>query len=546
MAGVLTVYSDRFGPTVLFRQGNVMQVYIGKLEDFRKSDAYPCEILEPNNWDDFGYKTTFSVQIRISPKEVMDLESVKILRMQQDGGRTELPDSPFTSLSEEYCSFGGTIEYYEALFKAGPHIFQPYLAALRDIVYDRAVREEFEVLEGYQVSLLRFPNATGVISDAAQLFQSSSTALPSPVFENIEFRFQTRLVRNATPFSIEFDFRAAGALPHRVNAVIGYNGCGKTRLLSNLAIVCSGYGYENKHDILHKTVGKFLGPPPAFDRVVVVSYSAFDTFAIPGGEQTEKARLLETGDIFGYAYCGLRVPLDDHAEEEKQYRLRTPAEVEQEFDISLARIRTTKANASFIAALRPLLNDASFRKVSFGALVDSSGPTSWMDEFRRLSSGHKIVLKIVTDLVAQMSGARQSLVLIDEPETHLHPPLLAALLKSIRICLEELNGYAVIATHSPVVLQETPSRFVRVLQRAGDLNSVRRCTLETFGEDIGLITEQVFNLDDTATDWHSTLLSLSKEMKLEQMEKLFGKKLGFGPRSYVVGLQDEYKPSEEE
>jgi ABC-type cobalamin/Fe3+-siderophores transport system ATPase subunit len=83
-------------------------------------------------------------------------------------------------------------------------------------------------------------------------------------------------------------------LPNRINALIGYNGTGKTRLLSNLAIVASGYGYSSKEDLLKDTAGRFVGTAPPFKTVVVVSYSAFDTFVIPGQTDVEKKRFLST------------------------------------------------------------------------------------------------------------------------------------------------------------------------------------------------------------------------------------------------------------
>ena len=50
--------------------------------------------------------------------------------------------------------------------------------------------------------------------------------------------------------------------------------------------------------------------------------------------------------------------------------------------------------------------------------------------FLTYSTGHKIALLIVTGLLANMEP--YSLVLVDEPETHLHPPLLAALMHALR------------------------------------------------------------------------------------------------------------------
>ncbi|RYF06235.1 MAG: hypothetical protein EOO77_27195, partial [Oxalobacteraceae bacterium] len=101
------------------------------------------------------------------------------------------------------------------------------------------------------------------------------------------------------------------------------------------------------------------------------------------------------------------------------------------------------------------------------------------------------------------------------------------------------DGYAVIATHSPVVLQETPAKFVQVLRRAADQNRIAAPSIETFGESIGVITQEVFNLGDGSTDWHETLSALARRNTLEEIEEAFGRKLGFAARSYVLSLRDE-------
>ncbi|MEN2590199.1 AAA family ATPase, partial [Acinetobacter baumannii] len=47
----------------------------------------------------------------------------------------------------------------------------------------------------------------------------------------------------------------------------------------------------------------------------------------------------------------------------------------------------------------------------------------------RMSSGHAIVLFTITRLVDVVG--EKSLVLFDEPEVHLHPPLLSAFLRTL-------------------------------------------------------------------------------------------------------------------
>jgi predicted ATP-dependent endonuclease of OLD family len=72
--------------------------------------------------------------------------------------------------------------------------------------------------------------------------------------------------------------------------------------------------------------------------------------------------------------------------------------------------------------------------------------------FNKLSSGHKIVLLTITRLVETVE--EKTLVMLDEPESHLHPPLLSAFIRALSELLILRNGVAIIATHSPVILQE--------------------------------------------------------------------------------------------
>ncbi|MCI1025380.1 AAA family ATPase [Pseudomonas putida] len=501
-------------------------------------DQYPHAILVQDNWDDYGYKSTFHVTLHKSADESFDLGSIKIIELDRASGYTEMPKRPFKELPEGHASLGGDLNYYETLFKLGRTIFEPYLKGIRDVAFDDEVKASVEDCEAYRVSLLRFGGAERTLSDAARLLRR--TTLAEKRRTGFKVKFKTRVAPHSNNFSIDFDFRRRGRLPNRINALIGYNGTGKTRLLSNLAIVASGYGYGTKEDILKNAAGRFVGSAPPFKTVVVVSYSAFDTFVIPGRTDIEKERLHDRGEIFGYVYCGLRERSDDSTlKGEHAYRLRTPTEIESEFLSALERVHEADRLDDFLEVLKPLLRDPSFQRIGLTQIYANREDEELRELFRGLSSGHKVVLKIVTELTAHISGSEPTLVLIDEPETHLHPPLLAAFLKSVRACLDAFDGYAIIASHSPVVLQETPAKYVQVLRRVADQTRVVEPSVETFAESIGVITQEVFNLGDGSTDWHETLNMLALRHSLDEIEELFGRKLGFAARSYILSIRDE-------
>jgi len=56
---------------------------------------------------------------------------------------------------------------------------------------------------------------------------------------------------------------------------------------------------------------------------------------------------------------------------------------------------------------------------------------------------------------------------------------VAALLSSVQVALEVNDSFAVISTHSPVVVQELPGRNVLLLRRAGNLARVEAPEIET-------------------------------------------------------------------
>lgn len=346
--------------------------FVVKFRDGRspKSTTLPYVELVQDNWDDYSYKTTYHATLYLSDEDSVELGAVKILHEKQTGGYGPLPREPFDELAPEFCSLGGDLDYYEKLFKYGRSVYRPYLRGLRDITFSDNVRARFEDLEGYKVSLLRFSGAERTISDAVKLLQRD---LPVQKRRGVGFvvRFKTQVAEGANSFTIDFDFRRKGPLPHRMNALIGYNGTGKTRLLSNLAIVASGFGYLTKEELLAKSAGRFIGNPPPFKTVVVVSYSAFDTFVIPGQTNEEKDKLREEGTIFGYVYCGLREragEVEDNLDRRQTYRLRTPDEIEAEFLSALRRVRDADRLDALLEILKPLLRDASFQRIGLTRL----------------------------------------------------------------------------------------------------------------------------------------------------------------------------------
>ena len=149
---------------------------------------------------------------------------------------------------------------------------------------------------------------------------------------------------------------------------------------------------------------------------------------------------------------------------------------------------------------------------------------------KKMSSGHAIAILTVTQLVAKVE--EKTLVLIDEPESHLHPPLLSAFIRTLSQLLYKQNGVAIIATHSPVVLQEIPKSCVWKLYRERISSDAFRPEIETFGENVGTLTRDVFRLEVEKSGFHTLIRdAVASGGTYEEIVSRFRGSLGFEARA---------------
>lgn len=107
-----------------------------------------------------------------------------------------------------------------------------------------------------------------------------------------------------------------------------------------------------------------------------------------------------------------------------------------------------------------------------------------------MSSGETIFLYVISDIIANIR--QDTLLLFDEPEQHLHPHGIMQLIRAIYTILEKFESYAIIATHSPLVIREMLSKNVFVFNREEDYLHVAKIGIESFGEDIAILNDIVF------------------------------------------------------
>jgi hypothetical protein len=205
-----------------------------------------------------------------------------------------------------------------------------------------------------------------------------------------------------------------------------------------------------------------------------------------------------------------------------------------EFCDTIQQINRAGRQNSFEEALDRLTKDASFSQWKDGKTLYALLTMSAREAFLTWSTGQKIAVQILASLAAYV--VPRSLVLFDEPEMHLHPPLIAALMHGVRRLLSSHKGCAIIATHSPVVLQESLARHVYIVRRQGSLTEIASPTIETFGENVGALTSEVFGLNSENTDFYAMLdLLIVNKRDLDRIEKYFEPfGLSLQARAYVM------------
>lgn len=488
--------------------------------------------LQTDRWDDWGkFRTQFTMYVVDEEGTTHEPGPVKIgeVGLQARDGRTPLetgfraPSIPttFESLDESYFSLGQTENYYETLDALATEFKIEILEGLRDCAFDLAIFEANLTEEVMSESLLRDIRERNVRNRLNRLAHGNALltrfefeyVLPDPNIEGID------------PPVLGFQVIPDLEPPTNVHVLIGRNGVGKTRCVQNLSMAVLESAAPNQEHGELRLLGE-NADEWSFAGLVSVSFSVFDNFDLPPSESVG----------IRATQVGLRYRVGTGRDAVAQ--VKTPDMLASDFTTSLGHCRSGPRSMRWLAAVNTLEADPLFAEADVGQLLTQSDD-DWEAVaarlFSRLSSGHAIVLLTMTRLVELVD--ERTLVILDEPEGHLHPPLLAAFVRSVADLLVKRNGVGLIATHSPVVLQEVPRSCVWKLRRSGAVAVAERPMIETFGENVGVLTREVFGLEVTQSGFHNLLRkALVATGSYEAAIEHFDDQLGAEARAILMAL----------
>lgn len=462
-----------------------------------------------DHWNDYGYRTLYALTAKIEG-EIYDFGSLKIsfipyrheeeidlqsILVQEEGyDLISLGDKEYYEFLNNFLSLSEKDEYFKKMGDIAYDLNRLDEATKQDSIYPPI--EEYYLLRASflrDVTLSEIRNQLHRLSRGGKYIDKYQINIIDKNGNNVlEFR--------KSPHSLEY-------FPDTLYAIVGNNGAGKTYFVKNLIDL-----YIKKNSDLFNNITSNINQ---FESIVLISYSPFDTGIIK--EDSEN-----------YKFIGLDFNKTNSLEDYITKEIET-----------LFKEATTPKNES---RTKKIIDKFSFDPLFFRILPLIEKRELSEDLINELSSGQKIVLLSLLNLIIKVF--EKTLVIIDEPELFLHPPLLKAYIRGVEEIVEEGNGVCLLATHSAIVLQEVPNTNIRKLKYDFDRHkgSIVKLSSKTYGESISFINDTIFGTDLRNTGFYKVLQDKINE---ERISDSFEAVLGSEAR-IILRLSKELKTNEED
>ncbi|TKG16286.1 AAA family ATPase [Vibrio breoganii] len=411
-----------------------------------------------NSWDDYSYRTTYELYFIDNEKSTNKIGHIKISKQDLAEQEHALGYGVFDSLDNNYFSLGQEDSFYANLRELPDNYGELILSYLNDISYNYEIWIRHKEEASLSCSLMRDVTVLDIIN-FNRVFKGVDDKLDYVVKFNYKSESVVFTVDNSNPYRNS-----------NIHALIGNNGVGKTTFLKNIAEKISSNDFYCQLNMQEVTENGQDGIDiPYIDRVLYASFSAFDN------------NLPKIRRGYRFDYLGLH---------DGSGGFKGPAELKEEFEVAISKLVERKDIDYLSQVFTPLL-DVDYLEEHVRYILENIDDIPLIiSAYDRLSSGHRIVIHT---LVLLMDMLRQGVItLFDEPETHLHPPLLGAFLQSLQIICNTYNGLIIFATHSPIILQEVLSSNVYVLRRVDNEILFNRPHVTTYGQNLSKLTRTAF------------------------------------------------------
>lgn len=516
-----------------------------------------------NSWNDYG--RNFFAKLHVQAKDGATLqlhlrmmfEGVKrsehafeeLLREEGEVFPIDRVTRPFISLIPDVNS------YREVIGALGFELGVSALRKLKDAVVIRTEGNDESLRlvadEEFHIGILRHDGAYAALRRGGRHFRRD---MPEPVDDvAIDFVFGARLKCANNPYIVPFRFKREGIFRDRISVLIGRNGVGKTQLLKSIVD-----GLHDGHP------DGFFRPHfrPAIKPSRVLVFSSVPTDPFPRS----------IGAWFGvdYEYFAVNASREDGAEpllsslvackKDEDHNDFCKGQHQSRIDIIRDALEQIGLWPRLYLPLRPRrtgdqlphvleVNGESYfplgRRVNeLNSLrliqqIDWGRSVVILDtkmQPRDLSSGEYAMLRFVAQVASAIEQG--SLLLLDEPETHLHPNFVSDLMEILDKLLQSTGSVAIIATHSAYVVRETPRRRVNILTLKDREIVIDTPRMQTFGASIDTISQFVFGDTNLSHRFQKTLATWANEighkLGIEGVVQQFGTELNPESLSFIA------------
>lgn len=510
----------------------------------RTDDDVDFLLEENSSWDDYGFHTNFFLHAtrKLTKDKTKPLGWIGIMCVDRKSAQWDSYrlierlqyDTIFSELPLDFCSLSTSINLYKQLnrylsveqrteFERSFHL----ILDIQSTYYDKVSHTEC-----FRKSLLRDTNIDDYslvlgkekLRENARQYELRSNTIKVK-YDNCE----DELTFDFSPLKIN---GVKDIFPNGVIAFIGKNGSGKSTILYRLATELFASANNRGISIIPKDI--------VVSQLMLFSYSPFDDFTLPIQNNIYSLKkwmsdFLKFKDSQNEAfkprfiYCGLR----DIEQEATELMNAGEIGTQNSFFDAMGNYKAgnrlvdtfpqnmTKMSNECRAAFRGM-HDSRYRddweifinnlknsipelEILINSLVDSISfnDGKWLETFKKLSTGHKFFLHAMSHLITYCE--ENAVIMFDEPENHLQAPLLSFMMKEMRRMLSKRSSVMLVATHSPVILQETLSSNVRVVRRSGNKVSIQKPEIETYGASFGAISSDVFDLTPDKVSYFNVL-----------------------------------------
>ena len=494
--------------------------------------------LRPNNlsWNDFGHLTGATIGFVENGQLVFEYNGKAAYLAPRErkyvgvGNAVQLlpkaEGGVIATDSRGVISLASTLETYRMIIReSGVQVGNDRLMAAGDLVaiQGHSSRRDIEraalASDVFRFSLTRESEAYHAFKNARPILrgldQEDISSGPDEVVITI-------VDQSGQKVEVDFTFSHGATIPKRTCVIIGKNGVGKSRalgIIARKALRGIRRGADRDTDrivasrVLAFTPGnEFTGTFPSENsKRPATYYKRLSTSRVrhSNGGNTATASIVELSrndrQIAGKSR--FLIFLD------AVQAINRPEEIAFRSSTGPTMIRLTELRSSSEQRRLELLFDMA-RAVEPGRIVDG--------RFYYLSTGEVRFMKLLAQACTYIENG--SLLLLDEPETHLHPNFITRLMSALERLLADTGSCAIMATHSVYVVREVFHDQVVIVEKDDNGQvSVKVPGMRTFGADISSISAFIFGEEDTSFLAEDTIRRIRAEkLSFDQLREKYG------------------------